>query len=110
MPDLISGFDWDNGNRLKCQKHGLTIAEIEAMFAGTMWVFPAAAHTAAETRYLGVGRTEGGRYVFVAYTLRLMGEARLIRPISARFMHAKEVKHFEAQVQDTTKATGVEDR
>jgi len=102
MPDVISGFDWDDGNRLKCQKHGLTIADIEAVFDGTVWVFPAAARAVAETRYLGIGRTEGGRYVFIAYTLRLVGDATLIRPISARFMHAKEVKHFEAQVQATT--------
>ncbi len=23
------GFDWDDGNRSKCQKHGMTIAQIE---------------------------------------------------------------------------------
>jgi hypothetical protein len=29
----VSGFDWDDGNRAKCQKHGVSIAEIEALFA-----------------------------------------------------------------------------
>ena len=27
-----SGFDWDDGNREKCQKHGVRQAEIEALF------------------------------------------------------------------------------
>ena len=26
----VSGFDWDEGNRGKCQKHGLSISQIEA--------------------------------------------------------------------------------
>jgi uncharacterized protein len=25
-------FDWDSGNRKKCQKHGVSIAEIESLF------------------------------------------------------------------------------
>jgi hypothetical protein len=25
----IRGFDWDHGNRDKCQKHGMSIGEIE---------------------------------------------------------------------------------
>jgi hypothetical protein len=28
----VDGFDWDDGNRSKCQKHGMSIAEIEALF------------------------------------------------------------------------------
>jgi uncharacterized DUF497 family protein len=32
VTDGISGFDWDSGNRDKCQKHGVSIAEIEALF------------------------------------------------------------------------------
>ena len=60
MPDLVSGFDWDHGNRLECQKHGLTIAEIEAVFAGTMWVSPAATHTAAELGTLALGARKAG--------------------------------------------------
>jgi len=28
----VSGFDWDEGNRGKCEKHGVAIAEIEALF------------------------------------------------------------------------------
>ena len=32
----VSGFDWDEGNRAKCQKHGLTVAHIEALFAAIL--------------------------------------------------------------------------
>jgi uncharacterized DUF497 family protein len=98
MLNPIAGFDWDDGNRLKCQKHDVTIAEIEAVLQGTLWVFPDVAHSTAETRYLGIGRTEAGRYVFIAYTLRSTGDTTRIRPVSARFMHEKEIKHFEAQI------------
>jgi uncharacterized DUF497 family protein len=26
------GFDWDDANTLKCQKHGVSLTDIEAMF------------------------------------------------------------------------------
>lgn len=110
MPNPTAGFDWDDGNRLKCQEHGVAIADIEAVFRGTVWVFPDIEHSSTETRYVGIGRTEAGRHVFVAYTLRSSDDAVLIRPISARFMHAKEVKHFEAQIKDTPKAADAENR
>src|SRR5260370_28929712 len=29
----IAGFDWDEGNRSKCQKHGVSRAVIESMFS-----------------------------------------------------------------------------
>jgi uncharacterized DUF497 family protein len=27
-------FDWDEGNRDKCQKHGLSVHDIESIFQG----------------------------------------------------------------------------
>jgi uncharacterized DUF497 family protein len=56
MSDVVAGFDWDDGNRRKCQKHGLSVL-----------------------------------------AFRLADGSQLIRPMSARYMHAKEVKHYEAQ-------------
>ena len=29
----MSGFQWDKGNRAKCQKHGLAIETIEEIFS-----------------------------------------------------------------------------
>ena len=94
----VHGFQWDEGNRAKCQQHGVSLVEIEGLFSDVLHVAPDPEHSAAETRFLAVGLTPHGRHVFLAFTIRDSGVQRLIRPISARFMHAKEVKHYEAQV------------
>ena len=93
----VSGFDWDPGNREHCRKHGVTIAEIEALFNGTPRVAPDARHTGQEDRLVAIGRTAVGRSLFVAFTVRARLGKRLIRPVSARYMHAKEVRNYEAQ-------------
>ncbi len=95
---VVSGFDWDDGNRNKCCRHGVTQAEIESLFHHELRVFPDVRHSRNETRYFAVGRTNSGRYVFVAFTLRTHSGSRYIRPISARFMHLREVRHYEAEV------------
>lgn len=100
MREPIAGFDWDAGNRSKCQKHEVTIEQIETLFRGPIRVFPDPAHSMTEIRHLGIGPTDG-RYVLVAFTIRDIAGQRFIRPISVRFMHAKEVEHYEAQVQVT---------
>ncbi len=92
---IVAGFDWDEGNREKCQKHGVTVEEIESVFAGTPAIAPDAAHSTAEIRLLAIGRAKSGRYVFLAFTWRERDGAQLIRPISARYMHAEEVHHYE---------------
>lgn len=79
----------------KCQKHGVTSAEIESVFAGTPSIGPDVAHSTVETRFLAIGRANSGRHVFLAFTWRERNGARYIRPISARYMHAKEVQHYE---------------
>lgn len=98
MSESIAGFNWDDGNVPKCQRHGVTIGEIEAAFQGPIHVFPAAAHSATEARHVAVGRSTSGRHLLIAFTYREIDKRRLIRPISARFMHAKEVSHYEAQI------------
>lgn len=94
----VDGFDWDAGNLHKCRKHGLTLEQIEAVFRHPHHLFPDPAHSGKETRLLAIGRGGGDRVVFVAFTLRDAGGGRLIRPISARFMHAKEVAHYEQAI------------
>jgi uncharacterized DUF497 family protein len=97
---MVSGFDWDVGNRGKCRKHGVSIEEIERLFEGSMHVFPDVRHSREETRFIGIGQPAGGRRVLVAFTLRRRRGALLIRPISARYMHANEMKHYEAQIAE----------
>lgn len=92
----LSGFDWDDGNWQKCQKHGVSIAEIEAAFyQGGMRVFPDSAHSQTETRYIGISKTKNNKGLFVCFTLREKHQERFIRPLSVRYMHQKEVDYYE---------------
>ncbi len=93
----VAGFDWDEGNRLKCQKHGVSQAAIESMFRGSIAVLPDPLHSKAEARFKAIGRSDDGRWIFVVFTLRTRRGRRLVRPISARHMHKKEVKHYEKE-------------
>lgn len=97
----VSGFDWDGGNLSHCTAHGVTKAEIEALFHGAPAIAPDVRHSAREDRFLAVGRTAEGRALFVAFTFRLKLGKRLIRPISARYMHPKEVKAYEKKSSPT---------
>lgn len=104
MIEAVTGFNWDDGNRGKCRKHGVTVEEIESAFrAGTLRIYPDPAHSTSETRFLGIGPVASGRHLLVAFTYREIEKQRFIRPISARFMHAKEIKHYEAQGKDPGK-------
>jgi uncharacterized DUF497 family protein len=93
----FSGFDWDDGNWPKCAKHGPTKLEIEQVIRSTPMVLADPKSPPEEGRFNAVGRTETGRYVFLVFTLRQRSGAVLLRPISARFMHDKEVRHYERQ-------------
>jgi uncharacterized DUF497 family protein len=91
------GFDWDRGNRAKCQKHGLSTALIESLFARPLAIIPSAADSREENRFCAVGQTGDGRRVFLVFTLRHRGEEQLIRPISARYMDKKEIESYEKE-------------
>lgn len=73
-------------------------------FARPIAVFPDLSHSQSEERFKAVGRTDNGRHVLFVFTLRAREARTLIRPISARFMHAKEIEHFEKA------AAGIGDR
>ena len=93
----FDGFDWDRGNRAKCQKHGLSIALIESLFARPLAILPSAADSQEERRFCAVGQTGNGRRVFLVFTLRRKDDKQLIRPISARYMHKKEIESYEKE-------------
>jgi uncharacterized DUF497 family protein len=96
MNGRFAGFEWDDGN---CEKHGVTVAQIEALLAGSPRIVPDLKHSANEDRYIAVGRDTDGRAMFVAFTIREhMGE-RLIRPVSARYMHRKEIEGYEDEAE-----------
>ncbi|MAU98818.1 MAG: hypothetical protein CMP81_23540 [Fulvimarina sp.] len=88
-------FDWDEGNFDKCGKHGVSVDEIEELLLGDPMVAEDPLHSQSEPRFRAIGRCANGRHVFVAYTLRNRDGLRFIRPISARYMHLKEVRFYE---------------
>ena len=91
----FSGFDWDAGNRAKCEKHGVSVETLEGVFNGSLMVLPDETHSQSERRFRGIGYSEQGRAVFVVFTIRRLRGQVLIRPISVRFMRKKEVEHYE---------------
>ena len=91
----IDGFDWDAGNWPKCAKHGVSRAEIEFAFNRGLIVFDDPSSTSAEPRYRGIGQTQQGRSLFVVFCHRRRNGRLLARPISARYMHEREVRHYE---------------
>ena len=57
----FSGFDWNEGNRRKCQKHGVSLQEIEHVLAhAETLVRPDPKNPASEPRFLAIGRTQQG--------------------------------------------------
>jgi uncharacterized DUF497 family protein len=62
-----SGFQWDRGSREKCQKHGVSIEEIEFVFSHEVAVRPDEEHSQSEYRYQAIGKTEQGRQIFIFF-------------------------------------------
>lgn len=93
----IDGFDWDSGNSKKIKTQGLSREDIEAFFQQkSVYVTPDIKHSEKEERYLAAGRSPKGRPMVVFTSREVEGE-RLIRPISARYMHDKEAKRYEEE-------------
>lgn len=97
----IAGLEWDRGNREKCQKHGVTLAAIESLFDRPVAVFPDPAHSTAEKRFKAIGRADDGRAILIVFTLRTQEDSEFIRPVSARYMHRKEVAYYEKAIART---------
>lgn len=89
----ITGFDWDEGNARKNEKHGVSTAEAEQVFFNAPLLLTDDKHSQQEARHHALGKTDDGRLVHVSFTLRESG--RLIRVISARDMHRKERTIYE---------------
>jgi uncharacterized DUF497 family protein len=94
-----AGFDWDDGNREKCQKHGVSVADVEHVLAhAETLIVPDQKNSNVEPRFLAIGRTGAGRYAFVVFTPRQRGSKTILRPISARYMHTKEIERYAQEV------------
>lgn len=90
------GFDRDEGNREHCRKHGIDLDEIEALFGTDFLLLKDQKHSENENRMLALGFPPATKKpFFVAFTFRDKNNKRLIRPISARYMHDKEARRYE---------------
>jgi uncharacterized protein len=99
----VAAFEWDKGNRDKCQKHGVSLAAVESLFRGPVAVFPDPDHSETEERFKAIGRTDDGRGVLIVFTLRRQEGDTFIRPVSARYMHGKEVEYYEKEIAKAEK-------
>ena len=63
MNKPVGGIDWDGANREKCRQHGVSIAEIESIFANPIAVIPDPEHSRSEQRFKAIGRTAEGRHL-----------------------------------------------
>ena len=96
MIDLgrITGFNWDEGNSRKNDKHSVSMAEAEQIFFNApLLVLDDVVHSQNEPRLHALGVTDDGRRLHITFTLRQTGQ--FIRVISARDMHRKERAIYE---------------
>jgi uncharacterized DUF497 family protein len=95
----VVGFEWDDGNARKSfNKHGVDRVEAEQIFFTTpLFVVSDPGHSQGETRLHALGKTWGGRFLHVTFTLR--ADDTRIRVISARDMHRKERRLYEEKTK-----------
>ena len=87
--DKVTGFDWDEGNARKNEKHGVSAAEAEQVFFNApLLLLDDPGHSQTERSLHALGQTDGARGLHITFTLRQSGT--LIRVISARDLHRKE--------------------
>ena len=90
----VIGFNWDDGNARKNEKHGVTMAEAEQIFFNLpLLMLEDANHSQQESRIHALGKTDDSRALHITFTLRQSGQ--LIRVISARDMRRKERTIYE---------------
>ena len=83
------GFDWDDGNARKNDKHGVSMAEADQVFFNApLLLLQDGGHSQLEPRLHALGKSDGQRLLHISLTLRQAGQ--LIRVISVRNMHRKE--------------------
>ena len=91
--DSLDGFEWDEGNLTKnWDRHQVSSAECEEAFLNVpLLLADDSKHPAGEARHYVLGQTNGGRLLFIAFTVR---DSR-IRVISARPMSGKERQIYD---------------
>ena len=94
LVEQCEGFQWDDSNSGKIwERHQVAPTECEELFFNRPLIFGEdEEHSASEERMYGLGQSDAGRLLFVAFTIR----GRLIRVISARDMSRKERRSYRS--------------
>ncbi len=89
----LDGFEWDQANIAHIAGHDVATEEAEDVFFDPNHVtLDDKKHsTVAERRFIIIGKTESGRLLYQAFTLR----GKKIRVISSRDINKKEVNLYE---------------
>ena len=91
-------FDWDAGNLHHATKRDdVTRAEIEFVLSNDPMVKPDPHPPEIEERWNAIGKSQSGREMFIVFMFREVEEVLCIRPISARFMHRKEIEKYDQE-------------
>ena len=87
------GFDWDDGNVTKnWETHDVSGAECEQVFFNRPLIARRdTGHSEIEARFYVLGRTDSGRLLFMAFTIR----HEKVRVISARDMTRVEKQRYQ---------------
>ena len=94
--ERIIGFEWDEGNARKNEKHGVSQSQAEQVFFDSrLLMVPDTRHSRAEPRLHALGSTIDGRVLHISFTLRV--NMTRIRVISARDAHRKERQIYESK-------------
>ncbi|WP_413175231.1 BrnT family toxin [Anabaena azotica] len=88
-------FEWDeNKANLNLKKYSVSFEEASSIFNDPLSIsFDDPEHSLGENRYIIIGLSNEGRYLFVAYAER----DDKIRLISARLVTPKERRYYERE-------------
>ncbi len=89
----IAGVEWDLGNWPKCGKHGVSQADIDHALRHMTFRIPDP--NPNEPRLRTAARGKEGRPIFIVYAHRERDGQTWLRPISARYMHGKEIEQYD---------------
>ena len=91
-------LEWDIGNNLKLQKHGLTVADVESVFDGITAfagrIESSTGESWGENRYLTLGKVNASKIVTIVWTQR----GNKLRPISVRASRPNERTLYEKAI------------
>jgi uncharacterized DUF497 family protein len=68
-------------------------------FDGKVWIGNDIKHSQNEERLMAIGKSEN-KFILIIFTRRTSTGKKLIRPISARAMHRKEITRYEEEITE----------